>query len=192
MYNGKDRQHMMKFQGVTTPDHLIVQLRGPFAGNRHDSKILAKSSLIEAVRAATPVDTVDALKLFADSGYPNSDIIRVMLKNTAGNPERSAYNLSMSKLRIAAEWSFGRILQYWATLGFPPVQKFVSSRVDWWYLTATLLTNCHTCMYRQDVSICYFGVLPPSLHDYLHSVPFAAPPGLGVRLSPPPRMEAAV
>jgi hypothetical protein len=95
--------------------------------------------------------------------------------------EKYGVGVRFCNLRIAAEWPFGRITQYWRTVAFLPKQKLQLSEVGTWYLLATLLTNCLTCMYRRDPATQYFNVAPPPLHEYLNSTPYVASLGKGYR-----------
>ena len=47
VYNGHKRIHSLKYQSVTTPSGMIVNLYGSIEGRRHDSAILALSGLLQ-------------------------------------------------------------------------------------------------------------------------------------------------
>ena len=44
-YNGHKKRNCMKFQGVSLPDGLIVNLYGPVEGRRHDMVLFRESGL---------------------------------------------------------------------------------------------------------------------------------------------------
>lgn len=44
------RLHVIKFQSVVTPDGIILQMMGPWNGNRHDSGMLEESTLFEVLQ----------------------------------------------------------------------------------------------------------------------------------------------
>ena len=80
--------------------------------------------------------------------------------------EEQEFNRDMSAVRIAVEWSFGKIIQYFSYLDFRKHQKILLQPIGKYYLVGTLLTNCHTCLYGSQTTS-YFGVEPPSLETYL-------------------------
>ncbi|OWA50092.1 hypothetical protein BV898_14618 [Hypsibius exemplaris] len=51
IYNGKDRHHGLKYQGITAPNGLILHLAGPLEGARHDAYTYLESSIEDALRA---------------------------------------------------------------------------------------------------------------------------------------------
>ena len=57
----------------------------------------------------------------------------------------------------------------WAYVDFSKKNTLMWTRPATAYLNAQFLTNCHTCMYRNQVSDC-FELDPPSLHDYIHTL----------------------
>ena len=50
VYNGHKRVHALKFQNVTLPNGMIANLSGPYEGRRHDSFMLAESSLLNQLQ----------------------------------------------------------------------------------------------------------------------------------------------
>ena len=81
-------------------------------------------------------------------------------------PRQVRYNLVMSKLRQAVEWSFGKVTNIWAFIDFKKNQKLYLQPVAKYYLVGVLLKNCHSCMYGNQTSR-YFQVPTPELEDYL-------------------------
>ena len=73
-----------------------------------------------------------------------------------------AFNKEMSKVRIAVEWGFGKITQYFAYLDVKKTKKILLQPVGKYYTVACVLINCHTCLYGSLTSK-YFGLNPPSL-----------------------------
>ena len=79
------------------------------------------------------------------------------------------FNKNMSKVRISVEWSFGKICQYFAYLDFKKNFKILMQPVAKYYLVASVLINCHTCLYG-SLTGSYFGLHPPTLETYLSNV----------------------
>ena len=46
VYNGHERVHAIKFQGIATPNGLVANLYGPVEGKRRDSGMLADSAIL--------------------------------------------------------------------------------------------------------------------------------------------------
>ena len=70
----------------------------------------------------------------------------------------------MSQVRIAVEWVFGDILNYFAFLDFKKNFKIGLSAVGKMYIICAFLTNAHTCLYKSLTSG-YFDLDPPSLDE---------------------------
>lgn len=76
--------------------------------------------------------------------------------------------MRMSRVRIAVEWMFGKVVNLFAFVDFTKNQKLFKQQVAVFYVCAVFLTNCHTCCYN---SVCsdYFSTTPPSLAAYLET-----------------------
>ena len=44
VYNGKDKVHALKFQGLSAPDGMIIDMYGPVAGRHHDVNMTGESN----------------------------------------------------------------------------------------------------------------------------------------------------
>lgn len=80
--------------------------------------------------------------------------------------EQAAFNRQMSAVRISVEWGFQKILQYFPFVDFKKNMKLLLQPIGAYYICATILTNCHTCLNRSETSY-LFDVAPPSLAEYL-------------------------
>lgn len=60
-----------------------------------------------------------------------------------------------------AEWGFGRVLALYNGLAHKIQQKSQLSPVALQYKTATILTNCRTCMDGHNITSLYFDCSPP-------------------------------
>lgn len=81
-------------------------------------------------------------------------------------PEQAIFNLRMSSVRQAVEWGFGKTTIQFAFLDFKKNQKLLLQDVVLMYKTATILANCHTCLYSSQTAQ-YFNINPPTLEEYL-------------------------
>ncbi|KAH7935331.1 hypothetical protein HPB52_006301 [Rhipicephalus sanguineus] len=78
--------------------------------------------------------------------------------------------IALENFSEAVEWGFGKVASEFAFVDFHKNQKMSRQRIGRMYRMATLLANCHTCLYGSLVCD-YFGVDPPSLDEYL--MPFS-------------------
>jgi hypothetical protein len=81
------------------------------------------------------------------------------------NPGK-AYNEACSPIREPIEWMFGKVKILFAFVDFHKNQKLYLQPITSYWLIATLLTNCHSCLYGNQTSQ-YFQVPAPDLEDYL-------------------------
>ena len=163
-YSGHHGGHGNNHQGVETPDGIRREMHGPFNGPTNDKKMLRESAILRRMARFLP-----GFCLFGDKGYHLHNIaLQTMI---AGDPrnltaDELAFNDFMSKMRIAVEWSFGKVVQNWAFVDFYKNQKLYKQPVAKYWFAAVLLTNCHSCLYSNQTSM-YFGVPTPDLEDYL-------------------------
>jgi hypothetical protein len=55
--------------------------------------------------------------------------------------------------RETVEWSFAKVVRLWSFLDFKKNFKMYKQPVGKYYLVATILTNCHTCMNGSQAEI---------------------------------------
>ncbi|KAK3714768.1 hypothetical protein QZH41_007490 [Actinostola sp. cb2023] len=165
LYNGHKRVHSIKFQSVVAPNGLIANMYGPVEGRRHDSGMLASSGFLQSLSTNSHNTAGQPLCVYGDPAYP----LRVHLQGPykGGNltAMQEAYNQSMSKVRVAVEWVFNDILNYFAFLDFKKNLKVGLSAIGKVYLVCALLRNARTCLYGSSTTT-FFDVDPPSLEQY--------------------------
>ena len=164
MYNGKDREHGLKYLAVVLAFGLLLFFYGAEAGRRHDGFLYLESGIYD--RLGEVLGPALRLALFGDSAFPRSDRL---LKPFIGNnltPLEEAWNARWCPMRVSVEWALGKIVTLWKLVGTRQQMKVLLSPVDKWVRTAALLTNLHTCFYGGLIST-YFGCAPPSVYDYL-------------------------
>ena len=148
-------------QSVETPNGLIAHMFRPVEGKRHDVFILGISGLLDQLWCFN-LPSGAPYVIYGDPAY---ELCRNILspfrgaRLTAGEQE---FNSSTSRVRISVEWGFSKILQYFAFLDFKRNQKVLLQPIGKYFLVASVLGNCHTCLYGSLTST-YFGVEPPSL-----------------------------
>ncbi|ORY38338.1 hypothetical protein BCR33DRAFT_788922 [Rhizoclosmatium globosum] len=77
----------------------------------------------------------------------------------------------MSRVRFTVEWAYGLIVSIWAFVDFHKNIKLWLQPVGVYYSVAGLLTNMQTCCKQSNKISTFFGLDPPTLHEYLHLSP---------------------
>lgn len=168
-YSGHGRKHCIKLQAISLPDGLIAHVWGPIEGRRHDETLRFWSSVLVDIDACFGVgDTI--YQLLADTAYTGGPYITKGFKATGQRPLSSGekkYNRSLSKARIAVEWSFAdlanrfcRYLRMSRKLKLGETRLYIVVRVG------VILSNCITCL-RPGLTATYFNCEPPEIEEYL-------------------------
>ena len=138
LYNGHKRVHSIKFQSVVAPNGLLVNLYGPVEGRRHDSGILALSGLLRDLQTYSHSPNGQPLCIYGDPAYPLWVHLQQPFKGRILTPAQTAFNKSMSEVRVAVEWVFGDILNYFAFLDLKIPLKAGLSAVGKMYTVSAL------------------------------------------------------
>ncbi|XP_078378299.1 uncharacterized protein LOC144661419 isoform X1 [Oculina patagonica] len=165
MYSGHKRTHCIKFQSVQAPNGLIAHMFGPIEGRRHDAFMLGASGLATKLRRFQR-PSGEPYVIYGDPAYGLALNILSPFRGANLTDDQQEFNARMSKLRVSVEWGFGKICQNFACLDFEKNLKVLLQPVAKYYLVATILTNCHTCLYGSQTST-YFDLEPPLLETYL-------------------------
>ena len=112
-----------------------------------------------------PEGTVFSLD--GEPAYPLRVHLITPFKGAFLNNQEKIFNSRMSKLRSSVEWTFGKILSLFAFVDYKKNQKLFLQPVAQYYLVATLLTKCHTCLYGSVTSE-YFNLLLRHLRSTCH------------------------
>ncbi|ETP15685.1 hypothetical protein F441_09609 [Phytophthora nicotianae CJ01A1] len=168
VYNGHKRKHALKYQTLTTPDGLIAHLYGPFPGRNHDIKLFKDSKISERIRNDS---RFQQYKIYGDQAYGNDDVLTSPYAGAVGNRSREQrqVNVSMSRVRVSMEWSYGQVTNYWTALDFKRQARVGIQPVGLMYRVGVFLTNCITCTQGGNTISDYFGLAPPSLSVYLNT-----------------------
>ena len=175
-YSGHARGHGNNHQGVETPDGILVEMHGPHAGRHNDLRSLRESRLLERLfryainRYPHRDGRLRVWALFGDRGYNHGHpCLQVPYKGAAAQPDHARrYNHRMAAIREPVEWSFGKVAVLFAFVDFEKNQKLFLQPVASYWRIATLLTNCHSCLYGNQTSK-YFLVPTPPLEVYLRN-----------------------
>ncbi|KAH9111203.1 hypothetical protein AeMF1_014218 [Aphanomyces euteiches] len=165
VYNGHPRGHCMNWQGIVCPDGIIVSMYGPVEGRRHDATVLSMSRILDRMMD-DPV--LKNYCLYGDPAYGCRQCLSCPFANAPTGSFQAVFNSSMSCVRESVEWSFHIVKSLWGFVSYDKKMKVRNSPIGMFWLVATLLTNCNTCMKAQGNQIStYFDVKPPSIDEYL-------------------------
>ena len=165
VYNGHKRAHALKFQNVVLPNGLIADLNGPYEGRRHDATMLCESGLLRDLQVVAWANDGRPLCLYGDPAYPLGIHLQAPFRNVPLTSQMARFNDHMSEVRVAVEWMFGCISNYYKFVEFQKQLKIGLSPVGKMYLVCGILQNAHTCLYGNIISD-YFGVDSPDLLTY--------------------------
>ena len=103
--------------------------------------------------------------LYGDPAYPLGVNLQAPFKNIQLTPQMVFYNATMSEVRVAVEWLFGNITNYFKFIYFKSQLQINMSSVGKFYIVCAFLENALTCLYG-NIVLEKFEVQPPSLQDY--------------------------
>ena len=81
-------------------------------GRKHDSGMLADSGLLHQLQLHATSPLGQPMCIFGDPAYPLRVQLQGPYKNAVVTPAMQVFNTSMSQVRIAVEWLFGDIVNY--------------------------------------------------------------------------------
>ena len=149
---------------------MMASLFGPVEGRRHDSRMLAMSGLLGQLEQHSFSPDGEALCIYGDPAYPHRvHLQRPFARRAALNPNEGAFNQSMSQVRVAVEWVFGDIINYFKFLDFRKKLKIGLSSVGKFYMVSALLRNSLTCLYGNNTSRFFESDPPPFEEYFLHN-----------------------
>nr|CAI5858782.1 unnamed protein product [Callosobruchus analis] len=138
---------------------------GPFEGRQHDAGILRESGLYGQLEDTTVFPDTHFV-IYGDQAYGIRELILCPFPVLNLNPAQEMFNNSMSTVREAVEWIFGKVIAEFAFVDFKKNQKLLLQDLQSMYKTATLLANCHSCLYGNQSS--QFNMNPITLEQYLN------------------------
>jgi hypothetical protein len=117
-YSGLKRHSCLKFQAISAPDGLVLHFFGPVEELGHDI-FLYKESGIDDNLGSSLVISNRQFYLYGDPAYILRPYLQVGFKGSSTTPEEIAFNSSMSKVRVTAEWAFRNVKQYFTHVDVP-------------------------------------------------------------------------
>ncbi|KAF4038818.1 DDE superfamily endonuclease [Phytophthora infestans] len=104
-FSGHKKYHCFKYQTLEAPDD----------GRRGDGYILRASNLLPFLGGHAVIRRNEYL-VFADSAYPNNNIMMTMFRGRNLTPWATAFNKRMAKVRVSVEWGYAQMAQNFAFL----------------------------------------------------------------------------
>ena len=96
----ENHAHGIKFQMISAPNGLIVNLFGPIEGCRHDSGMLRISGLMENLQDKMTRGDGNIYSLYGDPAYPLRPQLLCPFKGAHLTEEQKIFNKRMSAVRI--------------------------------------------------------------------------------------------
>ena len=134
LYNGHKRVHSLKFQSVVAPNGLIANLFGPVEGKRHDAAMLNQSVLLQQLQQFSISPGGWPLCIYGYPAHPLRVHLQGLFKGARITPLEAESNKSTSAVRIAVEWIFADIINYFAFLDFKKNLKIGLSAIEKMYI----------------------------------------------------------
>lgn len=93
------------------PNGIIVSLHGPYEGCRHDAGILRESQLYSHLEKLVGEGV---FVLYGDPAYPLRPLLMKPYCGARISATQAEFNKSMSAVRQAVEWGFGKVVNEFA------------------------------------------------------------------------------
>lgn len=164
-YTGYKKLHGFKYQGIITPDGLILSCMGPFEAKMNDTLMFRLTNL--RTRFQELFAGEEPLFLYGDSPYESCYRVIAPYKRTQPlSRDQIAFNRALSSDRISVEQVFGCVTRLWRANSLAVNLKTLLQPVALYYSISVLLTNIYTCLHGNMVSERY-NIQPLSLDEYL-------------------------
>ena len=131
-------------------------------GQKHDAGLLHELQLHVISPLGQP------LCIYRDPAYTLRVQLQVPYRNAMLTGDIQAFTTCMSEVRVAAEWLFGDIVNYFKFVDFKKNLKIGLSSVGKMYIVCAKLKNALTCLCSNTTSE-FFHLHPPTLGDYFIS-----------------------
>jgi len=166
-YSGHKRYHALKYQSLISLDGIIVDLYGPLEGRYNDEGLLKYSNLLQRLEQLDS-DHKSTHVIYGDGGYAVHPRLISPYQGTSLSPPQIQFNLEMSRIRVAVEWGFNHIITLFPFFEYKRHQRVLQRPLALMFRAAVLLANCHSCLRQTNQTSRKFGVLPPTIDEYLH------------------------
>ncbi len=112
----------------------------------------------------------DKLHLYGDSAYStNRHLVAPFPNADVAAPHLSRWNREMSSVRVAVEWSIGKVYQLFPYFRNSTRHCVFRDPLANRFCVGVLLTNASVCLYGSNASK-YFDCPPPTLFEYFDGI----------------------
>jgi len=140
LYDGHHCYHGFDYEGVLSPDGLIIRLFGPVSARHNDMGMVVIGRVKMVIENEFKDEkTGEPYFVYGDQGYMISSFL-LSGRNIPGKVQERV-NGAWSKERVAVEWAFGRVVGLWQTLNCFLFQQPQRRMVAAWYLVSVFLSN---------------------------------------------------
>jgi nuclease HARBI1 len=164
-YSGHKRHNCLKFQAISAPDGLVLHLFGPVEVRRHDMFLYKESGRADSLRSSLVISNRQYY-VYGDPAYILRPFLQVGFKGSSTTPEELAFNASMSEVRVAVEWAFRDVNQYFTHVDVPRKLRLRVTPGGLWYVRAVILWNFRVCLYGSQAAQS-FESDPIEMSEYL-------------------------
>ena len=127
--------------------------------------MLADSGLLHQLQLHAVSPLGQLICIYGDPAYPLRVQLQAPYSNAILTADMQAFNTSMSEVRVAVEWLFGDIVNYFKFIDYKKNLNIGLGSVGKMYLVCAILRNALTCLYGNAKSE-FFHLDPPTLADY--------------------------
>jgi len=160
--------HALKWQTFDFPNGMVGDMWGP-VGGPHNDRFLLKYSRINTRMALLQQQQHIQYRMYGDGIYCVLSHMRRAYKNAPNTPRQIVKNEANKRTRVSIEWNYGETSNLFQFIDYTKNAKVCGSggnNIAKCYFIATLMRNCHVCLYHNETSE-YFGVEPPALEVYM-------------------------
>ncbi|GMF57995.1 unnamed protein product [Phytophthora fragariaefolia] len=138
---------VFEISGCDDPDGIIVHMFGPAQGRAHALTLLEDPDL-ENINGRDR--RFHGYLLYGDPAFGQTDVFASPFDKVGATREEIEVNRSLSKVRIAVEWMFGKIIGEWAMMDFKRKMSIGNVPAGMLYEVA-IFANCVTIACHQNI-----------------------------------------
>ena len=186
-YNGNERHHCLRYQGLVLPNGIMAGMFGPYPrtymrrycgvpisnespapyplqlGASNDKGLYTKSKWENALEAL--FHGTDYM-IYGDAGYGLSTRLAPPLRPCDNHEHYAEINQAMSSVRVAVEMAFGDIKNNFNYLQNFSQLKVGLNDIGFAFMFGAFMCNILTCIHRSNRISGIFQLVPPTL-EYL-------------------------
>lgn len=151
-YNRWKQKHCLKYHAIVTPDGLISHLFGPVDGRRNNAFLWHESNLPRILQQHARGPNGTPLQVYGDPAYSIGRFLLSPYQGAQLTHDQRAWNRTMSRLRIVAEWAFKEMVNTFGFLDYVKNQKLLLQPLGVQFRVAALLHNAHVCLHKPQVT----------------------------------------